>query len=354
MSSGSTRNRASPLREFELIRLLHRRFGRSTPSVIRGIGEDAAVIKTSAKDALLATTDLLAEGIHFDLAHAGFETVGYRAAIANLSDIAAMGGTPRFLFVALAIPAHYQTSQIIALYRGLMRACRPFDVCLTGGDTSASRQGLFLSITLLGTMPAKQALRRNGARIGDLIYVTGTLGDSRAGLQLLMSGRNRSRRSAPRRHALTRHDRFLIRRHLHPSARIAEGRLLASARLASAAIDISDGLSGDLRHLCEQSGVGAEIFLSKLPVSPACHAYAQQRRLDPAQQALSGGEDYELLFTVPPRRRAQLDRLGSARGFRLTCIGEIRPAHAGITTRGPDGTVRPLRVTSYEHFHRST
>ena len=353
MPSGPTRNRPSSLHEFELIRLLARRFGRTRSSVIRGIGEDAALVKTSSRDALLVTTDLLTEGVHFDLSIANFEDIGYRAAIANLSDIAAMGGTPRFLLAALAVPARHRTSQIVALYRGMMQACRPYDVCLIGGDTSASRQGLFLSITLLGTMPAKQALTRNGARIGDLIYVTGTLGDSRAGLELLMAAKNRGRRSGPYRPVPTRYDHSLIRRHHRPTARIAEGRFLAMKRLASAAIDVSDGLSGDLRHLCEQSGVGAEIYLSMLPISPACHTYAQRRRLDPARLALSGGEDYELLFTVPPRKRAQLDRLSRAHGFRITCIGEIMPTRFGITARGLDGTPRPLRVTSYEHFRGS-
>lgn len=353
MPSGSTRNQPSSLREFELIRLLHRHFGRTDSSIIRGIGEDAAIVKTSPRDSLLVTTDLLAESIHFDLATTGFDDVGYRAAVANLSDIAAMGGTPRFLLVALAVPARRRTAQIVALYRGLMKACRPYDVYLIGGDTSASRRGLFLSITLLGTMPAKQALTRNGARIGDLIYVTGTLGDSRAGLALLMAAKKRGRRFTPPLHAGDRRDRFLIQRHLRPTARIAEGRFLAMKRLASAAIDLSDGLSGDLRHLCEQSGVGAEVLLPMLPISPACRAYAQQRSLDPTQLALSGGEDYELLFTVPRRKRSTLDRLARSRGFRMTCIGVITPRRAGIMGRKLDGTKRPLRVTSYEHFLRS-
>lgn len=353
MPSGHTRNRPSSLREFDLIRLLQRRFGHTDSSVTRGIGEDAAIVTTSPRDTLLVTTDLLAERVHFDLATTGFDEVGYRAAIANLSDIAAMGGTPRFLLVALAIPARHRTSEIVALYRGLMRACRPYDVYLIGGDTSASRQGLFLSITLLGTMPAKQALTRNGARIGDLIYVTGTLGDSRAGLALLMAAKHRGRRPVPLRHAPNRHDRFLIQRHLRPTARIAEGRFLAMKRLASAAIDLSDGLSGDLRHICEQSGVGAEVLLPMLPISPACRAYAQQRRLDPTQLALSGGEDYELLFTVPRRKRPTLDRLARSRGFRMTCIGAITPGRAGIVAKEPDGTQHPLRVTSYEHFGES-
>lgn len=343
MSSGSTRNRPSSLREFELIRLLHRKFGHTASSVIRGIGEDAAIVRTSSRDALLATTDLFAEGIHFDLTIATFEEVGYRAAIANLSDIAAMGGIPRYLLVALAVPTQHRTSQLVALYRGMIRACRPHDVCLIGGDTSASRQGLFLSITLLGTIPAKQALTRNGARIGDLIYVTGTLGDSRAGLDLLLANKHKRRRISPR-------HRSLIQRHLRPTARITEGRFLTQERLASAAIDLSDGLSGDLRHLCEQSRVGAEICLSRLPISPACRVYAQQRRLDPVQLALGGGEDYELMFTVPRRKRSTLDRLAHLRGFCMTCIGAITPARAGITARELDGTRRPLRVTSYEHF----
>jgi len=328
-----------PLKEFALIAALSRRFGRTGRSVLRGIGDDAAIVRPSPGYLLLLTTDLLAEGIHFDLATATFEDIGYKAAAANLSDIAAMGGTPQHLLVSLAIPTGYAASDILRLYRGVMTACRPHGVELIGGDTSASQRGLFISITLTGLVPPKEVLTRDGAKVGDLLYVTGTLGDSRAGLHLLTA----KGQAQP-------YARHLIDRHLHPTPRITAGRLLASHGLATAAIDLSDGLSGDLAHLCTLSGVGAEIHSDTLPLSRACRAYAIASRTDPIRLALAGGEDYELLFTVPPRSRARLERLGARLGCAVSCIGTIRPKAFGLRLRNEKGSWRRLAITSYQHF----
>lgn len=350
MPSGPLRPSLPDLGEFGLIRRLHRRFGLTGRSVLRGIGDDAAVIRPSAGQTLLLTTDLLAEGVHFDLASTALEDVGYKAAVANLSDIAAMGGTPQHLLVAVAIPPSRSSFEIEQLYRGLMRACRLHGVDLVGGDTSASRHGLFLSITLTGTVTPGLALTRDGARAGDLIYVTGTLGDSLAGLTLLE--RIREKRPDAIGGKNQRHRRYLIDRHLHPTPRIKEGRLLSTHRLATAAIDISDGLSGDLAHICEQSEVGAEIDETSLPLSPACRAYAAACRTDPIRLALTGGEDYELLFTVRPAHRAKLDRLAQRTRCRFSLIGRIRPKGAGIRLKKATGASQRLAITSYQHFHR--
>ncbi|HEX5647716.1 MAG TPA: thiamine-phosphate kinase [Nitrospira sp.] len=338
------------IREFALIRTLARRFARRTTQLIRGIGDDAAVLASPAQGWWHVTTDLLAEGIHFDVRTASLESVGYRAAMANLSDIAAMGAVPRYVLISLAVPSEFGTKQVVQLYTGLMKACRPRHVILIGGDTSASTAGLFVSLTLLGTTTSRRALFRRGARVGDDIYVTGTLGDSLAGLQLLAptaSTRPADRRVSPLRAS---HKNFLINRHLRPTARLAEGQWLNNARLATAAIDLSDGLSGDLRHLCEESRVGAEIDLSTLPISAACHAYAENRRLEPVLVALTGGEDYELLFTAPPAKQATIARHARARGFHVTRIGTIRPRRFGMRMNTPDGTMKPIPNTSYEHF----
>ena len=209
--------RASPVSsEFGLIRRLQAQAAKPDRQVALGIGDDTAILKTSPTEWTLMTTDLLAEGVHFDLATSSCEDIGYRAAIANLSDIAAMGGTPRFMLVAIAIPSTCSTTQIQQLYRGMMQASAPYQVCLVGGDTSASKHGLFLSITLTGVVRPGHALLRSEARVGDRLYVTGTLGDSRAGLGLLSSRRQHSFAST--------HRRFLLARHHRPSARIAEGR----------------------------------------------------------------------------------------------------------------------------------
>lgn len=343
------RQAKSSLHEFALIRTLRQRFARRAPGLITGIGDDAAVIANSAPSWWHVTTDLLAEGIHFDRKSAGPESIGYRAAMANLSDIAAMGAAPRFLLVSLAIPKNLNQSYICKLYGGLMKACRRHDTTLIGGDTSASRAGLFLNITLIGSTTGRRALFRHGAKVGDQIYVSGTLGDSLAGLRLLANPHT-ARSSTKRKILLSpSHQRFLIGRHLHPTARVAEGQWLNHERLASAAIDLSDGLSGDLRHLCEASRVGAQLEIDKLPISSACRSYAQAFGVSPSQLALTGGEDYELLFTASQRHHDTITRQARTRGYRVTCIGTIRPKGFGIQTAS-DGRTQPLPVTSYEHF----
>lgn len=337
------------IQEFDLIRTLRQRHGRHTPSVIQGMGDDAAIIASRAGEWIVLTTDLLTEGVHFDLRTATMPDIGFRAATANLSDIAAMGGTPRHLLVALAFPRTGTSRHAHQLYRGMMAACRPHRVELIGGDTSASNSGWFLSLTLIGIVPPRKALFRNGARIGDFLYVTGTIGDALAGLRLLNESPGRTKH--PYTAALSaRHRQFLIERHLRPTARIAEGQWLSAHRFATSAIDLSDGLSGDLRHICEESHVGADIDLSALPLSPACRAYASSHKLDPVNLALTGGEDYELLFTVPPRQRTRLERAAVEQGFSLTCIGKIRPLRFGMQTVSSRGQRHRLINTSYEHF----
>lgn len=342
---------ANPLQEFALIRALKSQFSHHASGLVQGIGDDAAVVDSPSPIWWHLTTDLLAEGIHFDLKSAAPRSVGYRAAIANLSDLAAMGAVPRYLLISLAIPKQVSRSHIYDFYRGLMKACRPYGVALIGGDTSASKSGFFLSITLLGTTAEHHALFRHGAKVGDLIYVSGTLGDSLAGCRLL--AQNTSRRlSEKNRSQFSRvYRQFLIRRHLYPSARVAEGQWLNNEGLASAAIDLSDGLSGDLRHICEESGVGAEVEIDNLPLSPACRAYAKACNVSPVQLAITGGEDYELLFTAPPRYRRTLERQARAQGYHLTHIGTIRPQKFGIQMTSQGGT-QPLPQTSYEHFRR--
>jgi thiamine-monophosphate kinase len=195
-----------------------------------------------------------------------------------------------------------------------------------------------------------KALFRSGARTGDYLYVTGTIGDALAGLKLLSESPARSKHHSRSATLSASRRRFLIARHLRPTARITEGQWLSTHRFATSAIDISDGLSGDLRHICEESHVGVDLDLGALPISPACRAFAASRHLDPVSLALAGGEDYELLFTVSPRQRRRLERTALARGFSLTCIGKIRPHRFGIQALSPHGLRHRLMNTSYEHF----
>src|SRR5262245_15818824 len=333
------------LREFDLIGRISRRYGRPGASIIQGIGDDAAVVASQPDQWLILTTDLLAEDVHFDRRTATWTDIGFRAAIANLSDIAAMGGTPLYLLTALAIPQRTLGREVDLCYRGMMAACRPYKVRLIGGDTSASSSGWFLSITLIGSVSPQRALFRHGARVGDGIYVTGTLGDSLAGLTLLQSASRTSHKplSAGQR-------QMLINRHLRPTARVSVGRWLSQERLATSAIDLSDGLSGDLRHICKESHVGAEVDIAALPLSPACRAFSDEKKTDPSALTLTGGRDYELLFTTPRRLQPKMEHMGRKRGFRITRIGTIIAASQGILARLPDGRRHLLPATSYEHF----
>ena len=347
MASSARPQAGSTLREFELIRALKRRYGATDARIVLGMGDDAAVIAPGRGERCLLTTDLLAEGIHFDRATAAFADIGFRAVAANLSDIAAMGGSPEFLLVSLAIPRDGTVRQVEQLYSGMMAACRPHRVRLIGGDTSASTAGWFVGITLVGSAGAGRILLRSGAKAGDDLYVTGTLGDSRAGFQLMQ------RCKGPRRFLDAGQRRFLVQRHLRPTARIREGLWLAASGWATSAIDLSDGLSGDLRHVCAESRVGAVIELSTLPISPACRQYALSVKEDPAALALAGGEDYELLFTVPARHRAPFQRASAQRRFRMTRVGRMTAAKEGLRMTLPDGQRHRLPISSYEHFRRS-
>jgi thiamine-monophosphate kinase len=287
------------------------------------------------------------EGIHFDLKLTSFQEIGYRATIANLSDIAAMGGIPRYVLTSVAIPPTYSLKDVRALYRGLLSCCHQYTLQLIGGDTSASKKGMFLGITILGTVENSGALPRSGAKIGDKIYTTGTLGDSWAGLKLLMS------RGKPSTHRLgKRISQFLIHRHLRPTPRIDIGRWLSTHRLATAAIDLSDGLSGDLAHLCRESGVGAMLEESKIPISPECRSFAQNRHLDPTSIALEGGEDYELLFTVPAQRQTQLEEIENDFEVPITSIGTVESPKYGMRLKLANGSYRPILETSYDHFRK--
>ncbi len=329
--------------EWKVIRHIIRRFGRSTPSLLLGMGDDAALVRPAAHRNILITTDLLIEGIDFNLRLSPFRQIGHKAMAANLSDIAAMGGIPRYATVAMALPGRTRMESVDLFYEGLMGLAKKYNVRLIGGDTSASPHGVMVALFLIGEVETKHALTRSGARPGDRIFVTGPLGDANAGLEIL-----KSQTSAVRRRKSDRSP--LIRRHLYPVPRVKEGRLLATRRLATAMIDLSDGLGSDLRHLCEASGVGARIDLAQIPLSAALSAYAKRMGRDPYRYALEGGEDFELLFTVRPSRVNELLRLQSSGRLQAFSIGEITSKRHGITVVGRDRREREMTARGYEHF----
>jgi thiamine-monophosphate kinase len=343
----------SDLGEFGLIDRIQKLTSKKSSAAVIGIGDDAAALKVSASHTLLITSDLLLEGVHFDLSYTDFYSLGWKSAAVNLSDIAAMGGVPRFCLTALGLPASVSVEQVSEFYRGFNALLRDHSTELVGGDTCRSRKGLFISVTALGEAEPSQVVTRAGARPGDRIFVTGTLGDSAAGMELLKSGAggrgpgDRGKELKPeirnRKSAIAN----LIRRHLRPVPRVEWGRKLALSGCASSMIDLSDGLSSDIFHICEQSGVGAEILAGRAPMSGALRSMSGKLTKTAERYALTGGEDYELLFTVPP---AGVKKLQSLK-IPLTEIGLITTGRE-ITLINDKGNTRPLQSSGYEHFRR--
>jgi thiamine-monophosphate kinase len=310
-----------------------------------GIGDDTAVLTVPPGHRLLATTDLLIEDVHFRTRSAAPADIGWKALAVNLSDIAAMGGTPRWALVALAVPAGTEVEAIDAFYAGLGEAGGPHGVTVVGGDTSASPSGWMVNVTLLGVHPGAPRLRSH-ARPGDAIAVTGALGRSGAGLHALEMGADQARAAGLAPGALAE----IIASHLRPRARVAEGRWLGEALAVHAMMDCSDGIATDLEHICRESGVGARVPLDGLPVAPAARAAGDALGVDPREWAVGGGEDYELLLTCEAEAAGRLaDGLLAATGTPLTVIGHVEgPAGAVVFV---DAAGRPVTVRSgYEHF----
>lgn len=344
--------------EFGLIRRLRRNFPSRSGGVIAGIGDDAAALRTDKAFLLLATTDMLLEGVHFDLSYTDLYSLGWKSAAVNLSDIAAMGGRPRHCLTALGIPVSIGVEKIEDFYKGLKHMLSRHKTELIGGDTCRAMSGLVVSLTMLGEVERRRILLRSGARPGDAIFVTGALGDSAAGLEILRSraeGRGprsavrgsgrRSRSPIPLMYG--REEKKLILKHLRPEPRVEWGREIAVSGCASSMIDLSDGLSSDLRHICEESGVGAELIYEQVPISKGLTAFSRAMGRSAMDYALSGGEDYELLFTVP---RSRLDRLKAMR-IPAFEIGEI-VSRKGIYITDRTGKRTAVAPSGYDHFRR--
>lgn len=311
----------------------------SRERVYKAIGDDAAAFWSDPGTLTLLTTDLLLERIHFQRsAGSGFD-LGYKALAVNLSDIAAMGGEAREAFVSIAIPEDCPLDYLEALYEGMRHLAAEFGVNILGGDTTASQQDLVINIALTGSVPETEILCRDGARPGDWIGSTGCLGDSRAGLHLLLQ---EIPRDTPELAAL-------YQRHLRPRPHLHEGRLLARHGGVSAAIDVSDGLSSDLQHLLVASRTGARLQASRLPVSSELEAFGRRFGQDPLEFALSGGEDYTLLFTLRPEQAQSLQKAyQQAFGSSFSILGEI--TDSGKLELESDSGTRLLRASGWNHF----
>jgi thiamine-monophosphate kinase len=327
------------LTETEVIRMIRARAGGGTGVQI-GIGDDCAVLEPG-RGLLLVTTDLLLEGIHFRRRYAGPADVGWKAMAVNLSDIAAMGGRPRWAVVALAFPAGTPAADVEAFYTGALKLGDEHGVAIVGGDTSVSPGGWLVNVTLIGE--AIRPVLRSGAQPGDVVAVTGAIGASGAGLALLEDGRELPGLPASvRARALAAH--------LRPNPRVAEGRWMADTGDLTAMIDLSDGLATDLGHITTESAVGARVRLDRLPVDEAARAVGAALGRDPLDWATGGGEDYELLLTCAPAAFEGLAaELREATGVPLTAIGEITPGPPRIRWLDADGRERPV-APGFEHF----
>jgi thiamine-monophosphate kinase len=318
--------------EFGFIRRIAAKCG-SDPALLLGIGDDAAAFKVSAGKVLLATSDLLADGVHFDLAWSDPFSLGQKSLSVNLSDIASMGGVPRFVLLALAIPKDLPVEFLDSFMSGFLQQAEKFGVTLIGGDTSASRGGLFITVTLLGEQFSDKIVSRSGAAPGDLICVSGTVGDASLGLNLLRKGIRAG---------------WAVGRHLEPTPRVSLGIGLAEAGIPSAMIDISDGLLADLGHILESSAAGAQLDLEALPLSEEFKGALADSGGELINLSLSGGEDYELLFTLPESRLGEARQLAEATGTAVTVVGSITAAQ-GIVIKN-DAGVFLGKAGGHDHF----
>lgn len=330
--------------EFGLIRRIAQRIPSPVPGVVVGIGDDVAVLDTGREEYLLATCDIQVEGVHFRRETISPAQLGRRVAAINVSDIAAMGGHPTWALVSLALPPDMDVDFVDGLYEGMREQLGEAGAVVVGGNLSKIAGGTVIDLCLLGAVAPRDLVLRSGAKEGDLILVTGTLGDSRGGLELLMTPSLRV--SQPCRDEL-------VTRHLTPRPRLREGQLLGKCGRVHAMADVSDGLLSDVRHICGASRLGAEIWVDALPVSAACKEAARICGADPLDWAMRGGEDYELVFTVGSRDAPDVrEVLEAETGTGCAIVGKMVRREEGIHAVLPDGTRvdRSKDGAGWDHF----
>jgi thiamine-monophosphate kinase len=342
--SGCGTGTVAELGEFGLIERIARALPPSSDGVAVGVGDDVAVLRTDGENYLLATCDIQVEGVHFLREAIGPYRLGRKAAAINLSDIAAMGGVPTYMLVSLAMPSDTDVGFIDELYRGLSDEVVAAGADIVGGNMAGMPDRFVIDIFLMGSVRADHLLLRSGARVGDTVCVTGVLGDSAAGLALLQDPQVEVDEGVRER---------LLAAHLTPTPRLLEGRILASSGAVTAALDVSDGTLSDVGHICERSHVGVELWTARIPISEEARSAAQALGRDVLDFALRGGEDYQLLFTLPqPRVEEVRDRLSSDTGTPVAVIGQILPASAGLQVLLPDGSRAPAGRRGWDHFGR--
>lgn len=324
--------------EAGILEVIRRIAAAPDPAVVVGIGDDAAVVRTRADRDLVVTTDIQIEGVHFQRRYAAPYDVGWKAMAINLSDIAAMGALPRHALVSLAVPPDLPLRWVEDLYRGLSELGGSFGATIVGGNLARTSGPMTVDVTLVGEVEEDLLLRRTGAGVGDVVLVTGSLGRSAAGLAVATHGLQIAGREE------------LLTSHLRPHPRVHEARVVSRSRMATAMIDLSDGLAMDLGRLCDANALGVRIDAALVPVDEAVHRAADLLGTDALELALFGGEDYELLIAVPPAHAQVLaDRIRQEVGTAVTVIGEfVHPREGRSLVR--DGTLRPLAPQGWDHF----
>lgn len=331
------------MNERRIIELLGSQAAGETPDLLRGIGDDCAVIRKDRHHSWLVTMDTLVETVHFDRSWHPPEKLGRKVISVNVSDIAAMGGTPYFIFLSLGLPSDFEVRWLKRFSRGLADACREYGCFLAGGDTVRSPSGVLVTVTVLGEMLTSRVVMRDGARVGDIVWVSGRPGRAAAGLELCRRGRGNDSVYAE-----------LIEAHLNPRPRLQLGRMLAQGRLVHAMMDLSDGLATDLAHICTLSGVGAVIDPNGFAADRSLAAAAGMLGRDPLQWTLTGGEDYELVFTAAHRKTPAIAGLAASLAIPAAPIGRIDDKQGVRIRRVGEGKSHgdeiDITFSGYDHF----
>lgn len=341
---GPKRTEISELGEFGLIDHLTEKIRLRNKSSVKGVGDDAAVIDNGGR-LTVVTSDMLIEGIHFDLMYTPLKHLGYKSIIANLSDVYAMNAHPKQVIVSIGISNRFSVEAVTEIYEGIYAACDYYGVDLVGGDTTSSNKGLVISVTAIGQGEEDKITYRDAARVGDLICITGNVGAAYLGLQLL-EREKQLYLSDPSMQPDLEDQEYIIGRQLKPEARKDMIEAFAKNNLVpTAMIDVSDGVASEIFHICKQSGVGAFIEESGVPIHPDAQMMALNFQLDPITCALSGGEDYELIFTIDPKDVDKVKYLPD-----IYIMGEITKASEGVKLHTKGGNIHDLKAQGWRHF----
>jgi thiamine-monophosphate kinase len=344
MFDNTSRNELSALGEFGLIDHITKHFEINHASTIKGVGDDAAILDYGNEQTVIST-DLLLEGIHFDLSYVPLKHLGYKSIIVNLSDIYAMNAIPTQVLVSIGISNRFSLEAVEELYQGMLIACKRYNIDLVGGDTSSSKQGLVISVTALGKSNKEKIVKRDTAQVNDLLCVSGDLGAAYMGLQILEREKNVFLSNQNLQPDLEGYD-YIVERQLKPEARKDIIELLATLNIVpSAMMDVSDGLASEILHICKASNVGCNLYEEKIPIDPLTYDTAREFNIDPTVCALSGGEDYELLFTI---KQADYEKIKN--NSDVSVIGHITQASEGAMLISKGGNQHKLVAQGWNAF----